>query len=179
MSPWFAATERFGPHLKDAWSKYVEWSGLNQLDEVVSLDAMLNPPLLAEMKAEYWPYFPSGCRMFGLFTDLAFLLGQVPQSSKRNILCVFLNPIEPPKLPQDLARFELLGYDLVEVEGSTSALTNCGGFPGVFSNGELSSKGLLVSHVRAQEVQAKLRASHPEEHHADCDLWAIARAVEL
>ena len=75
--------------------------------------------------------------------------------------------------------FEFLGYDLVDVEASASALTNCGGFPDAFDNGELSSKGLLTSHARALQVQADLRTKHPEEHHANCHVWAIFRAVAL
>ena len=70
-----------------------------------------------------------------------------------------------------------MGYDLVDVQGSASALTNCGGFPDVFDNHEISSKGLLTSYPRALQVQSELRSKHPDEHHADCHLWAIARAV--
>jgi len=75
--------------------------------------------------------------------------------------------------------FEFLGYDLVDVEASASALTDCGGFPDVFTNSELSAKGLLTSHVRAFEVQADLRTKHPEERHVDCHVWAISRAIAL
>ena len=73
--------------------------------------------------------------------------------------------------------FEFLGYDLVDVQASASALTNCGGFPDVFGGAELSSKGLLRSFARAVEVQALLRATRPGEAHANCDRWAIFRAV--
>jgi hypothetical protein len=71
----------------------------------------------------------------------------------------------------------LLGYDLVDVEGGASALTNCGGYPDVFADRELSPKGLLTSHGRALQVQAELRTKHPGEHHADCHVWAISKAV--
>jgi hypothetical protein len=68
-----------------------------------------------------------------------------------------------------------LGYDLVDVQHSASALSNCGGFPHAFSNEELTSKGLLASHARAVEVQAALRRHYPQEPHADCHVWAIFR----
>ena len=42
--------------------------------------------------------------------------------------------------------FEFVGYDLVDIQSTASALTNCGGFQEVFSNNELSEKGLLKSH---------------------------------
>ena len=54
-------------------------------------------------------------------------------------------------------------------------LPTCGGFPDVFDNRELSSKGLLTSFTRAVQVQSELRAKYPDEHHADCHLWAVAR----
>jgi hypothetical protein len=74
--------------------------------------------------------------------------------------------------------FEFLGYDLVDV-GDASALTNCGGFPEVFANRELSSKGLLTSHARAIEVQGRLRTMYPDEPHADCHVWAVLRAPSV
>jgi hypothetical protein len=49
--------------------------------------------------------------------------------------------------------------------------------PDVFDNNELSSKGLLTSQARAFDVQSKLKATHPDDPHADCHVWAIFRAV--
>jgi hypothetical protein len=48
----------------------------------------------------------------------------------------------------------------------------------VFANAELSPQGLLKSHARAVEVQAKLRVLHPDKGHANCHIWAIFRAAE-
>jgi hypothetical protein len=39
--PWFIATEQFGPWTGASWTSYLSWSGLNQLEKVVSLDPML------------------------------------------------------------------------------------------------------------------------------------------
>ena len=68
---------------------------------------------------------------------------------------------------------------MVDREGSISALTNCGGFPNAFSNSELSEVGLLTEFERAVEVQRMLRSCYPDEHHADCHMWAIFRLVTL
>jgi len=179
MQPWFIATERFTSGDQDAWAKYTAWSGLGHLDEVVSLDPMLCPTVLPEIKDAYWPYIVKENFMLNFFVDLEFLLKQVPDIRGRNLLCVYRNPESPTPSYKGSVRFELLGYDLVDVEGGASALTNCGGFPDVFANNELSSKGLLTSHARAVQVQAELRSRHPEEHHADCHVWAISRAVAL
>ena len=176
MQPWYIATETFTPR-HEGWTKYLAWSGLTQLEEVVSLDPMLCRSLLPDVKAEYWPYIVNEDFMLNLFVDLEFLLGRVPDVAERNLLCVFRNPPSQPPLPSGSVNFEILGYDLVDVQASASALTNCGGFPEVFENSELSSKGLLVSCTRAREVQSELRRRHPEEPQADCHVWAILRAV--
>lgn len=174
MLPWFIATETFKPHDAEAWAKYVSWSHLNHLDEVVSLDPMLCPTVLPEIKDEYWVHIVNENFMLNFFVDLEFLIQQFSGASEYNLLCDYRNPDRPP--PYSMPRsFEFLGYDLVDVEGSASALTNCGGFPDVFDNRELSSKGLLTSFTRAVRVQSELRAKHPGEDHADCHLWAVAR----
>jgi hypothetical protein len=177
MQPWFIATETFTSRDVEKWANYVSWSHLSHLVEVVSLDSMLCPTLLPEIKAEYWPHIVNENFMLNFFVDLEFLIEQLPAVSECNLLCVYRNPAHD--LPYNLPKgFEFLGYDLVDVEGSASALTNCCGYPDVFDGRELSPQGLLTSYARALQIRADLRAKHPHEHHADCDLWAIARAVE-
>lgn len=95
---------------------------------------------------------------------------------KKNVLCVFRNPLERPQAPP-VAQFRLLGYDLVDIHNSASALTNCGGFPDVFANSELSGVGLLSELERAIEVQIKLRSAYPGHPHANCHVWAIFRMI--
>jgi hypothetical protein len=177
MQPWFIATERFTSRGGAAWEKYVAWSGLTHLDEVVSLDPMLCPTLFPKIRDAYWPHIVNEDFMLNFFVDLDFLLELIPANREKNLLCVYRNPVDPSPPRNGSIRFEFLGYDLVDVHGGASVLTNCGGFPGVFANNELSSKGLLTSHARAFQVQADLRAKHPQEPHADCHVWAISRAV--
>jgi hypothetical protein len=177
MQPWFIATKRFGPNDGERWASYFAWSGLTQLDEVVSLDPHLCPRLLTEIKDGYWPHIVNEDYLLDFFVDLPFLLAQISHVERANVLCVYRNPTVHPSAKVGPLRFELLGYDLVEVELGYSALTNCGGFPEAFSNHELSAKGLLTSLERAQEVQSALRQRYPEEPHAKCDVWAILRAA--
>ena len=173
MRPWFVATEPFDARDGAKWRKYIEWSGLTQLVELCSLDPILCPPVLDDLKDEYWPHIVNEDFMLDFFLDADFLRQQVANIQHKNLLCVFRNPSEPP-IPSD-GRFEFAGYDLVDVQHSASALTNCGGFPDVFSNSELSAIGLLADFNRAVEVQKLLRQKHPEEHHAKCHLWAVFR----
>ena len=175
MTPWFIATKPFTPD-DGAWNDYIRWSGLAQLEEVVSLDGILCPTLLGELRADYWPHIVQEDFMLDFFLDFDFLMKEVAAIGKKNVLCAFRNPMERPE-PPPVARFEFLGYDLVDVQGGISALTNCGGFADVFVNTELSRFGLLTELDRAREVQKLLRALHGDEPHANCHVWGILRAV--
>jgi hypothetical protein len=120
------------------------------------------------------------CQLDGprYFLDFDFLLKQVAAIGKRNLLCMFRNPTQRPVAPA-VADFEFLGFDLVDVHDTASALTNCGGFPDVFANSELSRFGLLPDFNRAVDVQTVLRSLHPQDPHANCHLWVIFRAAGL
>ena len=179
MQPWYIAIDRFGPS-SEGWGKYVKWSGLTQLEELVSLDSMLCPPVLREIRDDYWPHIVNEDFMLDYFVDLDFLLGEMAnaESQQWNLLCVFLDPTAPPQPPGGPIKWEALGSDLVDREGSASALTNCQGFPLSFDNGELSKYGLITSHERAVEIQRRLKSAYPNERHADCHVWAIFRASE-
>ena len=178
LGPLYISVERFGPWIGERWHDYVQWSGLTQLEELVSLDAALCSPVLQDVRDEYWPHIVNEDFMLDYFTDLNFMLTQVSEMKNKNTLCVFRNPTSHPVAPVGTLQFEFLGYDLVDVFGSASALSNCRGFPKAFSNTEINPFGLLDSHERALEVQASLRAVYPDEDHANCHNWALFRATE-
>lgn len=168
MTTWFTATQQFGPVDGKAWRKYVEWSGLTQLTELLSLDPMLCPPALSEIRDDYWPHIVNEDYMLHYFHDLNFLQRQIAGIPRINLLAVMRNPEKEP--PQSLAQdFEFVGYDLLDVDNTASALTNCGGFPAVFRNSELSNHGLLTDFRRAMEVKQLLRSLHHEEPHSNCN----------
>jgi hypothetical protein len=172
VTPRYLATKRFSPEDGDVWTKYVTWSNLTQLRELISIDGMLCVHVPA-FKAAYWPYVAEDCLGSGFFfNDLTVLEQEIAGEKNVRLLAVLLNPGEPP--PRELdAGFQLTGFDLTERDGNISSLSNCGGFPDCFDNAELSEFGLLTSHARALEVQRLLREKYPEEPHADCNVWAI------
>jgi|SRR5215468_5663053 len=176
MKPWFIATEKFDK-TDSGWDKYIDWSGLKQLDEVVSVGSLCGT-VLPDIKSDYWGHIVNEDYMLNFFVDEEYLRGLVSHIQRKNFLCVFRNPEFHPseKIPKG---FDFVGYDFVDKDADISALTNCGGFPDAFSNDELSVKGLLTSFDRAKQAQADLRRLHPEDFHADCDLWAIFRSTEL
>jgi hypothetical protein len=164
-APWFIAIKIFGPANGDDWIKYVEWSGLSQLEELISLDTMLCPTILPDIKADYWPHIvqEDGCLHF--FTDLAFLLQQVADSDGSRILCIYRNSESLPVLPAELSGFRPVGYDLVDDQTSISALSNCGGWPGVLDNSELS---------RAKD---SLRSTHGPCNCRSCSRGDIPKSI--
>jgi hypothetical protein len=176
--PWFLATRSFSPRDGIKWQEYVAWSQLAHLDEVVSLDHMLCPTILPDVKDEYWPHIVNEDFLLNFFVNLDFLLQQVATAADKNLLCVIREPDADAQSPVD-PRFTPIGFDLVETHTMTSALVNCGGFPRAFQNSELTSNGLLPSLTRAREVQLALRNEYPEEPHAQCDVWQLSRAVAL
>lgn len=172
MKPWFIAVERFGPQDGHAWREYLSWSKLNQLDQLVSLDSLLCPPVLKKVEDHFWPHIVNEDLYLDYFTDLEFLRDQLNGQTNYRILCVVRNPRHTSKLPIELNMFEFVGLDLVEAGSGVSALSNCGGWPEL-DNAELTNFGLISELQRAQELQKVLLKEHPEEPHADCDVWAI------
>jgi hypothetical protein len=117
MTPWFLATQPFLPAAGETWQRSIDWSGLTQLRELVSLDGMLCPPVLRDIKDEYWPYIVNESFMLNYFVDFDFLMAQLTNIRNKNVLCVFRNPTHQPEAPS-FARFAFLGYDLTDREGS-------------------------------------------------------------
>jgi hypothetical protein len=171
----YSAVQRFDPACGDKWTKFIEWCGLTQLREVVSLDGILCPSVIVidELTVEDWQYNVSESFKCHLFHDLERLLGKVAGNERVNVLALMQNPTDDEVREFSDHRFAFRGFDLVELQTGISALVNCGGFPKAFSPAELSDCGLLTSHAKALSVQKLLQAEYPDEHHANCDVWAI------
>jgi hypothetical protein len=172
--PLFIATERFDP-TDEAWPNYFDWAKIPALTEVVGLDGSLCNPVIGGYLDDDWNYIADvGCGP-RYFHDLDYLLKRVQSVTRRNILGLYRNPeTDISKAPAALD-FKFLGYDLIEEQTHISALTNCGGFPDVFRNDELNTVGLISKFERAIQVEKLLAETHPEEAHAQCDLYAIWR----
>ncbi len=177
--PWFTAVERFGRADGDAWANYIDFSKLTQVVELVSLDGSLCAPVLREIRDYYWPYIVNEDFCLNFFTDLGFLRQELASQEiiGARLLCVYRNPEKHPTVPPELSKFCFFGFDLVEADSATSALCNCGGWPEL-EKSELSKWGLVTDHERALELQITLRKNHPEEPHANCDVWAIFAELE-
>jgi len=173
VEPWYIAVESFDPSWGDNWAGYFRGARLTQLVEVITLDCGLCPHLTHDLRPEDWQHNVHEDYATCFFHDLDYLLKRVAGIEKVNILAAVRNPSQECSHAFSDPRFVFKGYDLIDVEGATSALTNCGGFPLAFRNDELSNCGLIVPFARAKEVQSALRQNYPDEHHADCDVWAL------
>ncbi|HEV2502075.1 MAG TPA: hypothetical protein VGV39_03320 [Mesorhizobium sp.] len=170
----YAAMEKFDPSNGTGWHNYIEWSGLFQLTEVVGLDGMLNEIVLSEVKDHYWEKIVNEDFMLHFFTDLNFMLAQIDDVRNLNVIGTIKAPAEDVSgLVWD--GFTFCGYELLDQDHDISALTNCGGFPDVFRNDELSSQGLVLDFGRATQIRHDLQQLYPEERHADCNIWAVFR----
>ena len=175
MHPLFIAKRPFDPSAGEAWSRYLAWSGLSQLTEVVSLDGMLCPTVPEELSAEDWNYNVHADYLAFFFRSPEYLRRRVSGEGRLNLLAVLQNPTHSDVMAMAVPGFTFVGFDVVDIHGDISALTNCGGFEGVFRNAELSELGLLSDLARAQRVQADLRVKYPNESHAQCHIWAVWR----
>jgi hypothetical protein len=177
-TPLFIATERFDPLDGEKWQKYFEWAKIPALVEVVSLDASLCRHLIEEFQDEDWRHIV--CEDFRLdyFYHLDYLKQRIQNVPRRNILGLYRNSKVHIAAPPAPGNFDFVGYDLIEEQTQISALTNCGGSPDVFRNDELNRFGLLDGFDRASEVKRLLVERHPEEPHAQCEMYAIWRLNE-
>ena len=171
----YTTVQRFDPACGENWTKFINWCGLAQLREVISLDSTLCPSVIVidELTAEDWQYNVNENFKCDLFHDLEYLLEKVGGSDRVNVLALIQNPTEEVVRAFSDQRFTFRGFDLVELQTGISALVNCGGFSKAFASTDLSDCGLLMDHAKAMNVQKLLRAEYPDEHHANCDVWAI------
>ena len=168
----YTAVKRFDPACGEPWRKFIDWSHLTQLREVISLDLILCPTVFQELIAEDWQYNVQEDFKITLFNDLDYVLAKVAGSDRVNVLALMQNPTDNEARSFSDSRFNFRGFDLVELQTGISALVNCGGFDKAFAPADLSDCGLLTDHAKALSVQKRLRAEYPDEHHADCDVWA-------
>jgi hypothetical protein len=177
-TPLFVATERFDPSDGEAWRKYCHWAKIPGLVEVVNQDFMLCRRLVTELQERDWSHIVLEDFRLSYFLDLDYLKKRIRETPRRNILGLYRNPESHIAIPPSGEDFIFLGYDLIDEQTQISALTNCGGFPDVFRNDELNPFGLIEGFDRASELRRLLAERHPEEPHAQCELYAIWRLNE-
>jgi hypothetical protein len=177
---WYAARETFDNLSQDiefSWDKFIEWSKLNHLKELISLDHSLNADLVKPnlKNDDDWNFIViDEYYHTGFYTTAEYVLKNMVRQDKFNFLTVVKEPNEKCETIQ-IKDFEFIGYDLLDYAYEISALTNCGGFDESFSSHELNQFGLLSDFEKAYHVQKKLLENNPDEYHADCNVIAVWR----
>lgn len=167
----FTVIERFDAQ-NPGWTKYIAWSGLTQLVEVIGLDQLLCSPLLDLDDDDVWPYVAQEALPDVLALDVEWLRRRLSPTARQRVLYVVKEP-DAAGGPPDDGKWDRAGYELLEHDGTISALTNCGGFSPTFERHELNRYGLLDSIARAREVRNALPKDHAGEPHAVVDIFEI------
>jgi len=177
---WYAARatfDRLSQNIEFTWDKYIEWSKLYHLTELVSVDGCLNEDLVKPnlKNDDNWNFIIiDEYYHTGFYTTADYVLKNMKPQDKFNFLTVVKNPDEKCEAIQ-VKDFEFIGYDLLDYAYDISALTNCGGFDETFSSNELNQFGLLSEFEKTYDVKKRLLENNPEEHHADCNVIAVWR----
>ena len=179
----FAARGKYDENTNDefSWGKYKEWSKLFHLDELVSLDGLLNEDLVEpnyDNEEDWNNIHIVDIVQTSFYNNLEYVLNKISLNDKFNLLAVEVEPIQE-RSNYDLKDYEFMGYDLLDQDYSISALTNCGGFDESFLPTDLNNKGLIDSLEKARDVQKKLLKNNPEEHHADTNIIAVWRNIKI
>lgn len=175
VSALYFLRKRFSPQLEKAWLDYTSWAKIPSLEEIIGLDARLNPELPENFSdADEEAYELTDDHQIGYFSDLNHAIDLAKNDADTTLLAAYRNPDHEIKLPPS-TNFHFIGYELLEDTTETSALTNCGGFPAIFQNSELNRYGLIENFQRAREIQQLLSETFEHEPHAQCTLYSLWR----
>lgn len=181
---WFTSREIYDKSYSNdgiSWSKYQEWSKLYHIEELVSLDSMLNTVVVERDfdSLDYWGFsIVENLIETGFFSSLEYVIQKTKAITRFNLLAVAKNPdIDCREYP--IEDFEFLGYDLLDLEYNISALSNCGGFDETFFPNELNKFGLIDNYIKALDIQGRLCKNNPKEHHAFTNVMAIWRHTTI
>jgi hypothetical protein len=172
MEPLFIATEVFNKTC-ETWEGYIEFSGLTHVEEIVGLDCSLSPSIIDVNIEEDYKYLPEVPLISGIYNNLEFVKSHIDENVESNLLLIYRKPSN--SVESEVPGFTFLGYELIEEDTFTSAITNCGGFPESFSNSELNEFGLISEFDRASQICINLKINNPFEAHAETELYAIFR----
>ncbi|MBK1790253.1 hypothetical protein [Persicirhabdus sediminis] len=173
IEPWYIAVKSFSPVREEEWKKYIQWSGLTQLEEVIGLDNELCPRVVDTLEPDDWKHNVQQDYCTDFFRNLNYLKSRIAEVENCNLLAVTHNPQSECREVPFHPDFQFKGYELIDTKTGISALTNCRGFPLAFMNEELSKAGLISELARAREIQAALREHYAEEPHSHCDIRAV------
>jgi len=181
---WHTARAKFDNNYSGSdmpWEKYIEWSRLTQLTELISLDGMLNELLVKpdHSNEDDWNYIiTDGDYETGFYKSRDYVLSKIDTNSKFNLIMAVKEP-EAECSQMKIDDYDFIGYELLDEDYGISALSNCGGFDETFLPSELNQFGLISNRDNAFDIRKRLLENNPDEHHADCNVLAVWRHKTL
>lgn len=159
-----------------SWGDFINFSELTHLKELVSLDSNLNRlSFMPDLNAiEEWDYFITEQeRVLFYFNSIDYVLEKVKDLQTFNLLAIVK---QPTAQKADIANsYDFVGYDLIEIGGDTSALSNGGGFDETFLPNQLNEFGLITDYNKATQIQKELPKNNPDNQSAECYLFEVWR----
>lgn len=177
MNEWiYTARDRFTPGHARGWDGYVEFSGFQHIEELISMDSMLCPDLIDEIEEADWAHNVQKDFRLTWFHDLEYLLRRMKwRPEEHQVLGILENPIERVSPPKG---FMQVGFDIVDQYNGISTLTNCGQMPDIFVPADVNCYGLLNELSAAERICAKMHANHFDDGHLNnCSIWQVARML--
>lgn len=177
MAEWlYTLRERLTPASTDGWDSYLSFSNFKHIAELVTLDSILCPDIIAELCDEDWKHNVHEDFRTLLFRDGNYLLARQPLvPSRHQVLAVLERPNVRESIPAGYSR---CGFDIMDSWFGNSTLTNCGPIPEAFDPSMVNEFGLLPDCEVATEVCSKMRKLHPDDPHlGECQVWMVARTL--
>jgi hypothetical protein len=183
MTFWYTARAPFGERNQEegkTWDSYIDWYSLPHLKEMISLDQLLNEPLVEPdyNNADDWKSIVTDEeRITELFTTIEYVLKRT-KKARFNLLAVVKEPKERCDTVQ-LEEFEFIGYDILDKWYDVSSLTNCTGLNSSLEQADFNQSGLISNYERAFTIRKEFFEKNPGEPHADCYVMALWRHKTL
>lgn len=177
MSNWiYTVRERFTSAHGDRWTRYLEWSGVSHVVELVTLDTILCCDRIGDLISEDWAYNVQADFRLTWFTNLDYLRQRSSLQRGRDQLIAAIR--QPAVRQQPPSGFIHCGFDILDYEGAISVLTNCGRFSNIFKPSEVNRWGLIEEIEKAQAIAQQIRSNFPDEPHChQCQVWQVARTI--
>lgn len=154
----------------EQWREYISFSGLVQIEAFCSLDGMFNDSLFTPESIEDWDNCVNEDYKIDMITTLDYAKVIAEKHPGAHIFGLIVDP-QQTEMPKDE---QLLGYDILDYDYSTSLLTNWGVFPDPFDKSRINRFGLLDEAAEAYAIRAQLRVNYADDSHAGaCEVIAV------
>ncbi len=177
MHEWlYTLRERLTSINKECFDGYRAFSGFAHISELVTLDLIMCPEVIGNLRANDWQHNVHENFLTPFFRDADYLLARQPLDPANHQLIAALKcPVASDDLPDGFAR---CGYDIMDSSVGNSTLTNCGPIPKAFSPSEVNNFGLIDDRERAFAIRDAMRTLLPEDPHLGaCEVWLLARRL--